>query len=260
MEEKKLLFLPRGEIRTVKPFCDLFQIKPNDLKHIAEDMRQNGYDVAHPIILWRGAVVDGHTRLAAAEEAGIGDIPVVPRNFTDENEALEYAIKSQSNRRNLADSELLSCLAELDKRKAREENFKASREALGGGGKSAAATADLLGVSRAKVERLRTVQDHAPNSIKNAVASGEMSVNKAYNETMRQRRKENDTPGDVPSDKASRLAAISESIDGMLRKRFGREIEEFPMLRFSEEEIETLTQNIITAVRKYTGALPREEE
>jgi len=39
------------------------------LDEIAADMKANGYDFAHPIIIWAGhkvTVVDGHTRLAGS--------------------------------------------------------------------------------------------------------------------------------------------------------------------------------------------------
>lgn len=251
MEDKKILFLPRGELRTAKPFCNLFQIKPHDLKHIVEDMKKNGYDHAHPIILWRGMVVDGHTRLAAAGEAGVGDIPVVPRHFKDEQEALEYAIKSQSNRRNLTDAELLTCIEELDNRKmSRGGGAKASREAFG---KTAEATADLLGVSRAKVERLRAVQDHASKEVQDAVATGEMSVNRAYNETMRQRR-ESDSA--TAAEKPVRIAALIKSIGSMISKRIERETQEYPEIGYSETEKEKLKLEIAEAIGVHIDSLP----
>ena len=51
------------------------------------------------------------------------------------------------------------------------------------GGKSASDTAELLGVSPRTVERVRTVLDHAPETVKEAVLSGSQSVNAAYTET-----------------------------------------------------------------------------
>jgi hypothetical protein len=67
------------------------------------------------------------------------------------------------NRRNLTDAEIIRCIEVLDRRKKQGEGQerdkgqfqpKASNEAIG---KSAKETAKVVGVSRAKVERARTV-------------------------------------------------------------------------------------------------------
>ena len=57
-------------------------------------------------------------------------------------------------------------------------DFKAPLGAL----KSSESTAELLGVSPRTVERVRTVLDHAPETLKEAVLSGSQSVNAAYTE------------------------------------------------------------------------------
>ncbi len=151
------------EIKTASPFKDLFPVKQNDLEHVMASMKAKGYDNGHPIILWEGhdlTVIDGHTRLAAAQKLLFARIPVILKKFKDEGEALEYAIESQVNRRNLTDAELLNCLTELDKRYKTSEERRASREARTG--KSAEQTASLLGVSRAKVEREINIKRRTP--------------------------------------------------------------------------------------------------
>ncbi len=113
-------FVDPDEVKTSSPFKDLFLVKTADLENVEEDMKAHGYDSAHPIIIWAGhdmTVIDGHTRLAAAKKLMFPRIPAIIKTFKDEAEALEYAIKTQRNRRNLTDAELLNCLTELDKRK-----------------------------------------------------------------------------------------------------------------------------------------------
>ena len=168
-------------IRTAAPFKTLFPIREDVLNRITTDMKQHGFDSGHPIVVWVGkklTVVDGHTRLLAAINLGIEAIPVVLREFADENAALEYAIGSQRNRRNLTDAELMKCISALDQRK--KKGPKKDRPL----GKSADRTAMLLGTSRVKVERIRSILDHAPEEIKNAVKSGNLTINKAYVITM----------------------------------------------------------------------------
>lgn len=129
--------------------------------------------------------------------------------FHDEDAALEYAIRNQRDRRNLTGAEILRCVQVLDKRHShgaepggrgnQYTSGKASAEALPpadvllpqppANGKSAAQTAALLGVSRATIERARTVNDHAPEPVKQAVENGEMSIRKAAEVTQVARRR-----------------------------------------------------------------------
>jgi len=181
------------DITTRSPFKDLFPIRENILNEIVKDIKENGFDKSRPIVLWRKCgltVVDGHTRLRSAEIAKIKDIPTVMKDFPNERAALEYAIKCQRNRRNLTDQEILQCVSELDKRKTKSQAGKVGRnkqlgQAPSGAclGKTAEDTAQTLGISSRKIERARAVLDKASEEVKEAVKSGEMSINKAYNKT-----------------------------------------------------------------------------
>ena len=236
------------EIKTASPFKDLFPVKQNDLERVMASMKAKGYDNGHPIILWEGhdlTVVDGHTRLAAAQKLLFARIPVILKKFKDEAEALEYAIESQVNRRNLTDAELLNCLTELDKRKKTgPAKSLASREAKLG--KSAEQTAALLGVSRAKVERLRTVSDHASDEIKDAVKDGKLSLNKAYKATMDARHAEEDSDETDSDDiKADRLLAMENSYCCAIAARTDRELKQYPDVRYSAKELAALRKKIV---------------
>ena len=236
------------EIKTASPFKDLFPVKQNDLERVMASMKAKGYDNGHPIILWEGhdlTVVDGHTRLAAAQKLLFARIPVILKKFKDEAEALEYAIESQVNRRNLTDAELLNCLTELDKRKKTgPAKSLASREAKLG--KSAEQTAALLGVSRAKVERLRTVSDHASDEIKDAVKDGKLSLNKAYKATMDARHAEEDSDETDSDDiKDDRLLAMENSYCCAIAARTDRELKQYPDVRYSAKELAALRKKIV---------------
>ena len=128
-------------IITRPPFNELFAISPAVLENIKQAMAEGGYDQSQPIVLWEGenVVIDGHTRLQAAREVGLEDIPVFYKRFADEGEALAYAIHNQRNRRNLTDAEILRCIEALDRRKERggdrkreefQEKSKASSDAI----------------------------------------------------------------------------------------------------------------------------------
>jgi len=105
------------------PFTEIFPTPPLVLEAVTEAMRTWGYDNSQPVIVWDEgqAVIDGHTRIKAAQEAGIADIPVHYKSFDTEDEALAYAIHLQRNRRNLTDAEIIRCIEVLDRRKKQGE-------------------------------------------------------------------------------------------------------------------------------------------
>ncbi len=186
------------KIKTRSPFKDLFTIKSSTLSAITKSMKKDGFNEAEPLVYWHvknvgNVLVDGHTRLEAAKQAGLGGVHAIGMDFDNELKAVEYAISRQKNRRNLTDAEMISCLSELDK--LRSSNMGrgdkvASHGATLDKGKSADATAKALGTSRSKVEKARTIQDHADEETVQAVKDGDMSINKAYNETQAKRKEE----------------------------------------------------------------------
>ena len=254
------------DVHTDYPFKNLFPINPTVLAAMTEDMKTHGFDMVHPIVVWgghNGVVVDGHTRLQAAKDAGVLNVPLVIKEFADEDEAIQYAISSQRNRRNLTDSELLNCIAAIDSRFPRGGSSKTAREVFGN---SAQKTADILGISKTKVEKLRTVNDHASNQIKDAVLNGELSVNKAYNETMAARRAEkrasepvSETCKPIADDwenetftleeqleivKKHRIINIPEIIIDTLERTVKQEKNNYPDIHYSEVQIAQIQTKI----------------
>lgn len=233
------------EINTASPFKDLFHVKPGDQAHIEASMKTKGFEFGHPLILWAGhnaTVVDGHTRLAAAKKLMFARIPVILKEFKDEAEALEYAIESQVNRRNLTDAELLNCMNELDKRRT-VGRPKKNPSNEGNSGVSAENTAKLLGISRAKVERIRAINDHATDEVKDAVRDGKLSVNKAYTETMDARR-ENQFK-DAAELYIACQTALEDGFCGMIQARVDRELTKHPNVRYFAKDIAHIRQTVI---------------
>jgi hypothetical protein len=191
------------EIKTHPTFESLFPINPTVLAKIEQDMRDGTYDHSQPIILatWKGqeepVCIDGHTRLKAAGNLGIEQVPVWLHEFDTEEEAIEKAIKLQSNRRNMGDAEIAKCIEILDQRKPRggdrrSEAVQSKRQDCpieNGGCSSAQETGDLLGISERKVKQARTVMDHADESTKEAVKQGDLSINQAYQKTQEKRKR-----------------------------------------------------------------------
>jgi len=175
------------EIKAVPPFNELFPIKPETYEAVKQSMARGGYDPAHPIIVWRekDIIVDGHTRYRAAVELGLNYVQTFHKSFANEDEALEYAIEQQTQRRNLTDAEIIRCIEALDRRRqaGRPSKKLAPSGANLNKGKSSRETAKLVGVSPRKVERARTVLAQADEATKAAVKEGKISIHRAYEAT-----------------------------------------------------------------------------
>ena len=258
--ENKYLLMHILDVHTAAPFKDLFTIKPTVLADITAAMKKNGYDNAFPLIVWAGhggVLVDGHTRLQAAKDAGVLDVAVVMHDFADELEALEYAIACQRNRRNLTDGEMLACLAALDERKKIGRPGKTtSNEVISG--RTSKKTAELLGTSATKVEKLRTINSHATPEIKESLTRGDISVNRAYNETMMRRksRRVQEAPEKAPADvRAGRIAAIVGEITAKIRTLLEKEVREFPELRYTLQERRRFDEALCSAISNLIGEM-----
>ncbi|MFC1834329.1 hypothetical protein ACFL2Q_06295 [Thermodesulfobacteriota bacterium] len=210
-----------NEITKHETFSELFPINPELLKRIEQDMREKTYDLSQPIVIgtWEGqdepVCIDGHTRLQAALNAGLVSVAVWLReDFESEEDALEHAIKLQSNRRNMTDADLIVCVEKLDNRRQRGGDRK-SQEAKSipqhcgnGSGRSASARdmSELLNISTRKVEQIRTVLDHAEPEVVAAVRNSDMSVNKVYSATQSLRK-------EAESQESENQAQVSEDED-----------------------------------------------
>ena len=172
-------------IRTKNPFKSLFDISDAVRASIIASMEKNGYDPAHPIILWKDTVIDGHTRLESAKLLGIEEVPVLQKEFATEQEALEYAIHNQRDRRNMSEAELLRCIQAVDKPLTKQE--AGSKGGLSNPESKIAkvepthkVTAEVLGIGQSKVTDARVVLASA-EAIKE-VESGKKTISGAAKE------------------------------------------------------------------------------
>jgi protein gp37/ParB-like chromosome segregation protein Spo0J len=173
-------------LNTDPDLAAVFPIRPHDLDAIAESMTERGYDQAEPIVAWESeaVVVDGHTRLAAAKQAGLDRVYVDERPFEDKRDALEYAIRRQRDRRNLTRQELAGFVARavetLDRVKPSGQRSDLAQDCARSAGKSSAETAERVGVSARTVEMTRTVLASDDEETKAQLRAGQTTVNGAY--------------------------------------------------------------------------------
>ncbi len=199
----KCQWMAVNRIKTKAPFNSLFPVDNGTVNAVAEHMKVNGYDQSQPIVLWKekldedrkqAIVIDGHTRLLAAKKIGLSPVYVARVSFASADAALEYAIHNQRDRRNLTDADLLRCIEAVDERKPRGGDRKSeavksktSSEAIDSG-KSAEQTALIVGTSKTKVEKARTLLDYADEQTKQTVLDGKKSIHAAAKETQEKRK------------------------------------------------------------------------
>lgn len=137
----------------------------------------------------------------------------------------------------------MNCLEELDKRMPSGQRTDLDGNLAPCGarfGRSSQSTAELLGINHRKVERTRTVMDHAPEDVKAAVQSGQMSINAAYNRTIE---KSKITP--LTKDEQAALADILKLAQARLSGRLYDELTKALtriLTRHGDENEETSTQ------------------
>lgn len=188
---------------TVHPtFQTLLPINEKELENIVKDMEENGFDKSKPVCIWReeNVLIDGYTRFTAAKEAGLSEIYKYEMSFGTEQEALEYAMKQQLNRRNLNDAGKIMLIEKLDNlrnpgRKSSDPEADAEPR-----GKSAQALAESLGIGTRTVERARHVLANADEETLEEVKSGKTSINQAAKKIKQQKDEEKKAaaPVDVP--------------------------------------------------------------
>lgn len=180
------------QINKAEPFMSLFSIGDGTLEAIKAAMQLNGFDRSKPVNVWKTMdgdriLVDGYTRIRAAEELGFLKVMAFEMSFKDQDEALAYAVHAQRDRRNISEPELLHLIELVDKP---QEGFKTTIAPNGANVarsvKTAELTAGKLGVSVRKVERVRAVIADPVEA--EAVRMGKKTIHKAASDIEAKRR------------------------------------------------------------------------
>ena len=151
------------------PLADIFpMMSPKDLAALADDVATRG--LRDPTILHDGKILDGRNRYQACIRAG------VEQRFEefDGDDPLAFVVSSNLHRRHLTDDQRAVIAAKLANMK---QGARTDLSPIGG--RSQAAAADMLNVSKRKVERVaKVINDGAPE-LAAAVEQGEVSVSAA---------------------------------------------------------------------------------
>ena len=201
------------ELLLEEPFKSLFPIREEIKNAIKSHMQEHGYDESKPVDVWKRptqdgfqyVLVDGFTRAQAAKEIGRLTVTAYLHDFASVEEARDYAIHTQRDRRNLSDAEIISVLGVIDRKVT---GFKGNSPfpPLGGNGEHLARTAQRtareIGTSTRKVERARRVISDPEMAA--AVKRGELSINKGYNAIRTREKAASALDGGEPGPKSRR--------------------------------------------------------
>ena len=185
-----------------EPFKSLFAIREDIKNAIRSHMQEHGYDESKPVDVWKRpsedgldyVLVDGFTRTQAAKEAGRLTVTAYLHAFASVEEARDYAIHTQRDRRNLSDAEIMSVLSLIDKKVT---GFKGDSPLAPSGAycdlpaKTSYRTAKEIGISARKVERARKVA--SDQEVAAAVKRGDLSINKGYQQIREKEKKDGNT-------------------------------------------------------------------
>lgn len=180
-------FIQISNIEPHEKFKELFPIDENLLDRIAEKM-QIEYDGSQPIHIWKDIeddithyyLIDGYTRVAAAKKIGLESIPYYEHTFSSFDEAYEYVLGLQVNRRNLDSSDLLINVSKLY-----GTDFIQNAK-----GKKSKAIAEHLGVSPRTVEKTKYVLDNASEETLDKINANQLTINQSYNQLKEKNSKE----------------------------------------------------------------------
>lgn len=167
------------DITLIPEFEKLLAMDDSVVNAMTESMKSEGFKPGHELHIWshdgKHILIDGHTRRHCAIKAGLTSVPCIIHHFDTLEEAKKFAIREQTDRRNLSGEALLQAVANFNFEKGKgnsgDEKGKAS-EIIG----------KQLGVSSKTVEKARVVLKEATEEQKKAIRKEELSVNQVYNQ------------------------------------------------------------------------------
>lgn len=165
-----------SKLKFDKDFKELFVQEPEKVEKIAADMKNHGFDKSQPLIVTKDfAILDGNSRFLACQKAGISVVPVVVKDFADKDDALQYELHLQLDRRNLSNAEILAMFKKLEEMKAKAKAANKSTDEF-----TDKKVAEQLKISERQVQKIREVSKKTDGKTLEKIASGEISINQAY--------------------------------------------------------------------------------
>jgi len=157
--------------------------------------------IREPIITWNGFIIDGHNRYSIAQRFDL-DYKTTSKHFASEESVKEWMILNQFGRRNLSNyqrSVLALELEEVFKEKAQKSksekvsHFRNTGEVLATLPKpnTRKELSTVAQVGERTLDKVKKIQEKAPQEVKAKLATGEVSINAAYKEIKKEEKKQN---------------------------------------------------------------------
>ena len=174
-------------------------------------------------------LIDGHNRWEIAQKH---NLPINQRRMTfpDRESVIQWIILNQFGRRNLSayDRSVLALkLKPIIAERAKENQSEAGGAVHQKSDKAVNTNkelAQMAGVSHDTIHKVETIQNKAPEDIKEQVKSGDMSINKAYKQIIGEKPRQQDPvipdlPDEVPDheDHYSRIMQILDELNTFMK-------------------------------------------
>ena len=190
------------------------------LAALEADLLKNG--CYSPVIVNEDMVViDGHNRQRLCEQHGL-PYQMAVFSFESMLEAKQWALDTQKGRRNLDKWELGKIALRLKpdiEARAKENMSAGGGDQKSEGAKSGCANsqnpispvnttkelADAVGIGHQTMSRVMQIDEHAPTAVKEALDSGDLSINQGYNITRQMR--------ELPEEQREEAAALAVELE-----------------------------------------------
>lgn len=162
-----------------------------------EQLEKNIIDdgIRDALVVWNDTLIDGHNRFEICEKHGF-DYQTEDAAFASRDEAKEWIIRNQFGRRNLSayDRSILALrLEEMFKAKAKIKKIESGGPVPQKSVKPPIDTqkelAKVAGVSHDTIAKVKTIEARASEPVKQAIRTGELSINKAFGDIRREEKR-----------------------------------------------------------------------
>lgn len=164
-------------------------LSPDEYRQLEENILSDG--IRDPLVLWGDTLIDGHNRYEIAQKHGL-TFQTVQRDFESEGAAQRWVILNQFGRRNLSayDRSVLALklkpiiAAEAKERQIRKPAaFVLQKSVEQKPIDTQKELAKVAGVSHDTIAKVEKLESEAMPEVKAALASGDLSINAAYDVT-----------------------------------------------------------------------------
>ena len=189
----KVKMMKVSDLKIDPEYKALYAQEEDKVHNIAKNMKAHGYDKSQPIIIQAdGTVVDGHSRLMAAIEAGLTEVAVIIKEFKSRTDVLLYMEHIQLDRRNLNEAEKLVHFEKF-------QSLKAQAKAEGNDVSefSDESIAKQLNVSPRQVQKVKEIEKKATPEQLESIRKGETTLNQVHKEIKQEEAAASEKPAEV---------------------------------------------------------------